>query len=202
MRSLDPAAEDAFSRAFELLDGTDPETVRTVERRCDLALLGRGTTRLAFDAAAHVDGGSAVVKVAIRGRGGVRATEREVTTWERATPDQRPFLAPVFAADPDHRWAAMPRVETGVPAATAAEFHERLTEAGLVFRDLTPGDVGIRAQSAPEDVGIRARDAPDEDGGHADDLVLVDYAGCRPVEDASVTVAEMRELVDRRWDDW
>lgn len=181
MIAVPASGRRAFDRAARLLSGgTGPEPVAAIARSCDLSLVGRGTTRLAFDADAHVDGGSAVVKVAIPGRGGRRAVERERRTWDAASEAQRELLAPVVASDPDGRWLVAPRCSTGVPVERAHRFHRRLARAGLVVRDVTPGDVGRL------------------DG----ETVLVDAAGCQFLEDAPVTVAEMLDLVDRRWAGW
>lgn len=181
MVTVTPDGRDAFARAFaELADGASPDAIRRVERACPLRLVGRGSTRLAFRSDATAGEGPVVVKVALAGLGGRRAVEREAALWESVEDAGRDLLAPVLAADSEHRWLAMPVVETGVSVDRAREFHRRLTAAGLVLRDVTPGDVGLL------------------DGRP----VLVDYAGCKPVAEAPVTRSEMARLVEQRWTEW
>jgi hypothetical protein len=173
--------EDAFARAHsKVAESAGPTIIEDVERGLSLPFVGRGTTRIAFRADTYRDGAPTVVKIAIDGRGGRRAVERERDLWQNADETQRELLAPVRDVDDQNRWLVLPAVEVGVSPVQAHEFHRRLTAAGLAMRDVTPGDIGFCG----------------------DNWMLVDYAGCKPIEHTPVTKAKMKEIVDRRWCRW
>ncbi|MFB6187449.1 MAG: hypothetical protein ABEI86_11360 [Halobacteriaceae archaeon] len=172
---------DVFAEVYtELTEGTAPERIRKIERAYSLSFIGRGTTRLAFRADTHTGGDPIIVKIALQGQGGVNAVKRETELWRTADAAQRNLLAPVIAADTQHRWLTMPVIDAGVDTTQAHEFHRKLVAAGLAIQDVTPGDIGVL------------------DG----ERKLIDYANCQKIKQTSVTRTQMKEIVERRWEQW